>query len=53
MFRGLDDTKNVVEATNGYAALLAHEVDHLNGTLYIDYKNEESQKEVKNPNDLV
>ncbi|MBW1822756.1 MAG: peptide deformylase [Deltaproteobacteria bacterium] len=37
-FRGLDDTE--LEAAKGYAALLTHEIDHLNGTLFIDYKDE-------------
>ncbi len=36
-FRGLDDTENVLKAAKGYAALLAHEIDHLNGILYIDH----------------
>lgn len=52
-FRGLDQTENLLEASKGYAALLTHEIDHLNGTLYIDYKDKESQEEVKNPIDLV
>ena len=29
--------KNRLEAGGDYAALLSHEIDHLNGTLYIDY----------------
>ncbi len=52
-FRGLDNTENLLEAFKGYAALLAHEIDHLNGTLYIDYKDEELHKEAKGPIDLV
>jgi len=52
-FKELDDTENILEAAKGYAALLTHEIDHLNGTLYIDYKDGESQKVVKNPVDLV
>ena len=35
-YRGLDNSENVLEATKGYAALLSHEIDHLNGILYID-----------------
>ena len=36
-YRGLDNRENVLEAAKGYAALLAHEIDHLNGILYIDH----------------
>jgi peptide deformylase len=36
-YRGLDNTQNELAAAKGYAALLAHEIDHLNATLYIDY----------------
>ena len=36
-YRGLDDKEYVQTAAKGYAALLSHEIDHLNGTLYIDY----------------
>ena len=28
--------RKVIEATGWYARILQHEVDHLNGTLYID-----------------
>jgi len=52
-FRGLDGTGNLLEAAEGYAALLAHEIDHLDGTLYIDYKEKESQEVANNPIDLV
>ncbi len=52
-FRGLDGTGNLLEAAEGYAALLAHEIDHLNGTLYIDYKDDKLHKEAKDPIDLV
>jgi len=53
-FRGLDDTENVLTVAKGYAALLTHEIDHLNGTLYIDYKDEnyksmEKAKKASNP----
>jgi len=27
-----------LSATKGYAAVLAHEIDHLNGVLYIDHR---------------
>ena len=33
----LDNTIKDLSASKEYAALLAHEIDHLNGTLYIDY----------------
>jgi len=36
-YRGLDNTQNELTAAKGYAALLAHEIDHLNGILYVDY----------------
>ena len=36
-YRGLDNKKQVQAAAKGYAALLSHEIDHLNGTLYIDH----------------
>ena len=35
-YKGLDDRENELTATNGYAALLTHEIDHLNGILLID-----------------
>ena len=35
--KGLDNKEREMAATNEYAALLTHEIDHLNGTLYIDY----------------
>ena len=35
-YKGLDDRQNELTATNGYAALLTHEIDHLNGILLID-----------------
>lgn len=52
-FRGLDGAGNLLEAGEGYAALLAHEIDHLNGTLYIDYKDKESREMVQAPMNLV
>lgn len=36
-YKGLDNRETVLEAAKGYAALLAHEIDHLNGVLYIDH----------------
>ena len=36
-YRGLDNAENELSAAKEYAALLTHEIDHLNGTLYIDY----------------
>jgi len=36
-YRDLDNTQSELAASKDYAALLAHEIDHLDGTLYIDY----------------
>ena len=36
-YRGLDNKENEMAAAREYAALLTHEIDHLNGTLFIDY----------------
>jgi peptide deformylase len=36
-YSGLDNSQNELAATKGNAALLDHEIDHLDGTLYIDY----------------
>jgi peptide deformylase len=36
-YKGLDNRETILEASKGYAALLAHEIDHLNGILYIDH----------------
>ena len=38
-YKDLDDRENELTATNGYAALLTHEIDHLNGILLIDYEH--------------
>jgi peptide deformylase len=38
-YRGLDNREHELTATNEYAALLAHEIDHLNGILFIDYNH--------------
>ena len=39
-YRGLDNREDVLAAKKGYAALLTHEIDHLNGVLYIDHLRE-------------
>ncbi|NNK85540.1 MAG: peptide deformylase [Desulfobacterales bacterium] len=52
-FSGLDGSGNLLEAAEGYAALLAHEIDHLNGTLYIDYKDKESREMAQASMNLV
>jgi len=36
-YRGLDNRENILDAKGPSAALLEHEIDHLNGVLYIDY----------------
>jgi len=36
-YKTLENTEKVLVAKNGSAALLQHEIDHLNGVLYIDY----------------
>jgi peptide deformylase len=36
-YRGLDNRENILAAKGASAALLEHEIDHLNGVLYIDY----------------
>jgi len=38
-YNGLDSRENGLVARNEYAALLTHEIDHLNGILYIDYQH--------------
>jgi peptide deformylase len=38
-YKGLDNRENKLAATNEYAALLSHEIDHLNGILFIDYEH--------------
>ena len=38
-YKGLDNRENELAATNAYAALLTHEIDHLNGILFIDYEH--------------
>ncbi len=39
-YKGLDNGETTLAAAKGYAALLAHEIDHLNGTLYIDHQQD-------------
>jgi len=39
-YKGLDDREDTLAAAKGYAALLAHEIDHLNGILYIDHQQD-------------
>jgi peptide deformylase len=36
-YLGLDSSENILDARGPSAALLDHEIDHLNGVLYIDY----------------
>lgn len=36
-YKSLENTEIIIGAQNSYAALLEHEIDHLNGVLYIDY----------------
>ena len=36
-YLGLDNRENILDAKGPSAALLEHEIDHLNGALYIDY----------------
>jgi peptide deformylase len=36
-YRGLDNRAHILDARGSSAALLEHEIDHLNGVLYIDY----------------
>jgi peptide deformylase len=36
-YTGFDNQERVLTAAGEYAALLAHEIDHLNGVLFIDY----------------
>jgi len=44
-YNGLvDNTEKVLSAAKGYAALLAHEIDHLNGILYIDHHDDPLKK---------
>ena len=46
-YNGLDNTEKVLPAAKGYAALLAHEIDHLNGILYIDHQQNTERFQVQ------
>jgi len=46
-YNGLDNTEKVLQAAKGYAALLAHEIDHLNGILYIDHQQNTERFQVQ------
>ena len=39
-YRGLDNRQNSLAIARGYASLVAHEIDHLNGILYIDHQQD-------------
>ncbi|MBE9545512.1 MAG: peptide deformylase [Proteobacteria bacterium] len=39
-YTGVDNRETILAAAKGYAALLAHEIDHLNGILYIDHQQD-------------
>jgi len=43
-YRGMDNRETTLAAAKGYAALLAHEIDHLNGILYIDHQRESAHQ---------
>ena len=36
-YQTLENKEKIISAQSSYAALLEHEIDHLNGVLYIDY----------------
>ena len=38
-YRTLENAEKILVAKNSSAALLQHEIDHLNGVLYIDYRS--------------
>ncbi len=38
-YKSLENTEKIISAHNSYAGLLEHEIDHLNGVLYIDYES--------------
>ena len=38
-YKSLDNKESELTATNEYAALLTHEIDHLNGILFSDYEH--------------
>jgi peptide deformylase len=39
-YKGMDNREDLLVAAKGYAALVAHEIDHLNGILYIDHQQD-------------
>jgi len=40
-YTGMDNREDLLVAAKGYAALVAHEIDHLNGILYIDHHQDQ------------
>jgi peptide deformylase len=36
-YKTLENREKIINVLNSYAALIEHEIDHLNGVLYIDY----------------
>ena len=46
-FRGMDNREASLAAAKGYAALLAHEIDHLNGILYIDHHQDTKKQNAR------
>ena len=36
-YKTLENREKIINVQNSYAALIEHEIDHLNGVLYIDY----------------
>ncbi len=42
-YRNLQEKEEVLVATKSSAGLIEHEMDHLNGVLYIDYQNQVAQ----------
>jgi len=40
-YKGMDNREGLLVAAKGYAALVAHEIDHLNGILYIDHHQDQ------------
>ena len=37
----MDNREDLLAAAKGYAALVAHEIDHLDGILYIDHHQDQ------------
>jgi peptide deformylase len=40
-YKGMDNREDLLAAAKGYAALVAHEIDHLDGILYIDHHQDQ------------